>query len=129
MMRTLTILTTALLLSFAFGQSAATFTNAMFDDLWADTVSCTAYGLDERPYDFSRCGTIDDNAVAANKSIIERHVRQAGFVIMIPWKVEWAGSLKNNQLGFGNANTGAAYVVNYLEMGPSNSFVWVIGTW
>lgn len=109
----------------AQAQNYSTFINNMFQDLYAEPVSCAALGLDERPYDFSTCGWIDDNLVDTNKRIIEHNIREHGYTIVNNWKRD--GQI--HQIGYMKAGVNAVFIVNYGELGPVDSIVWVIGNY
>lgn len=108
----------------AQAQTYTTFVSNMFEDLYAEQVSCSGLGLDERPYDFSDCGWIDDNLVETNKAIIRRNVISHGYLIISEWKRLDGGI---HQIGFSKAGGNIVFIVNYGELDASNSLVWVIG--
>lgn len=124
-----TILLAVVALGFAQAQNTAVFAQNLFRSLEAEAVSCSALGFDERDYDFNQCGFISDNLVDVNKRIVERHVREAGLVVVLPWKQDWAGGFRTHTLGFGNMTTMATYVLNYVEIGTNQSFVWLVMNW
>lgn len=113
----------------ARAQSFTAFSGPLFSDLAATTLSCSALGLEEVRYDYSRCGVIDDNLVSLNKQIIDRHVRQAGFVVLLPWQRQSLTGTWNHQLGFANFSSGLTYVINYVELSPNRSLVWLTAAW
>lgn len=128
-MKYLTTILFALLATFALAQSPSTFAHNLFESLQADATPCAPLGFDEREYDFSRCGFIGDNLVSINKTLVEQHIERAGFTVVLPWDMSYAGGLRAHTIGFGSLTTMATYVLNYVEMSSSSSFVWLVMNW
>lgn len=60
-----------------------------------------------------------------NKQIIDLDFEFHDMVRVFPWRSErLAVGLWNHQTGYGSRSL--AFVINYLELGSDNSFVWVV---
>jgi hypothetical protein len=117
-------------LALAFGalahaQSFSSVTDAMFDDLYADTFDCGELGFDERPYAFSRCGFINDNMVDVNKRIVVRHMEGIGLRETSPWSSTRDGNTRYHLIRFEAGSGPLYYSIIYTEINSNSSFVWV----
>lgn len=124
-----TIALATLALSFlsapAHAQSFWSVTDSMFDDLLAETFACSTLGFDETPYDYSRCGLINDNMVDVNKRIVTRHMNAIGLTDTIPWMPTRDSGLTYHMVGFSGSRSALGYNIIYTEVSGDMSMVWV----
>jgi hypothetical protein len=116
------------LLALAHAQSFRTFTDGLFAGLEATDIECSYMGVNSDLTDFSRCGFIMDNLIAANKRIVERRFTNAGYTMLIPWRMDREETINKHAAGFAptSGSGGFLYIFTYFEDGNNVSLVWVV---